>query len=316
MAQKRCNSNGRISQSEICGGELRATLLRLGGHPPQVATSPPPNGGNCTIRGATRRRHAEGRLLMVQNPHRQRCSERRWARARPRCPRGKRGERQISFARNLTRSFFEMAHKRCNSNDCASKSEICGGELRATLVTGGHDWSVHSHMADQTRNPPRTRRQGGPKRGHSKQQGARGAAAPRAPCCLLCPRFGPPCLLVRGGLRVWSAMWLCTDQSCPPVTNVARNSPPHISDFEAQSLELQRLWAISKNDRVKLRAKLIWRSPRFPRGHRGLARAHRRSLHRWRWGFCTIRSLPSACRRRVAPLMVQFPPFGGGEVAT
>ena len=28
--------------------------------------------------------------------------------------------------------------------------------------------------------------------------------------------------------------------------------------------------------------------------------------HRW-WGFCTIRSLPSACRRRVAPLMVQFP---------
>ena len=25
-------------------------------------------GGNCTIRGATRRRHAEGRLLMVQNP--------------------------------------------------------------------------------------------------------------------------------------------------------------------------------------------------------------------------------------------------------
>ena len=28
-------------------------------------------------------------------------------------------------------------------------------------------------------------------------------------------------------------------------------------------------------------------------------------------GFCSIRSLPSACRRRVAPLMVQFPPFGG-----
>ena len=28
----------------------------------------PPNGGNCTIRGATRRRHAEGRLLMLQNP--------------------------------------------------------------------------------------------------------------------------------------------------------------------------------------------------------------------------------------------------------
>ena len=28
-------------------------------------------------------------------------------------------------------------------------------------------------------------------------------------------------------------------------------------------------------------------------------------------GFCSIRSLPSACRRRVALLMVQFPPFDG-----
>ena len=37
--------------------------------PSQTATSPPANGGNCTIRGATRRRHAEGRLLMLQNPH-------------------------------------------------------------------------------------------------------------------------------------------------------------------------------------------------------------------------------------------------------
>ena len=31
-------------------------------------------------------------------------------------------------------------------------------------------------------------------------------------------------------------------------------------------------------------------------------------------GFCSIRSLPSACRRRVAPLMVQFPPFGGAVI--
>ena len=37
-------------------------------------------------------------------------------------------------ARNLTRSFFEMAHKRCNSNGRISKSEIYGGELRATLL--------------------------------------------------------------------------------------------------------------------------------------------------------------------------------------
>ena len=32
-------------------------------------------------------------------------------------------------------------------------------------------------------------------------------------------------------------------------------------------------------------------------------------------GFCTIRSILSACRRRVATLMVQFPPFDGGEAA-
>ena len=114
-------------------------------------------------------------------------------------------------------------------------------------------------------------------------------AALRASCCLLCPGSGlcvpassgraawcarlldvsvavlqACCCFACGGLLVSSVVPLCTDQSCPPVTNVARNSPPHISDFEIRPLELQRLWAISKNDRVELRAKLIWRSPRFP----------------------------------------------------
>ena len=50
------------------------------------------------------------------------------------------------------------------------------------------------------------------------------------------------------------------------------------------------------------------------RAHRPL-RSSRGVLHLWRWGFCTIRSILSACRRRVAALMVQFPPFGGGVVA-
>ena len=40
----------------------------MGATPPQTATSPPANGGNCTNRGATRRRHAVARLLMLQNP--------------------------------------------------------------------------------------------------------------------------------------------------------------------------------------------------------------------------------------------------------
>ena len=36
--------------------------------PPRTTTSPPANGGNCTNRGATRRRHFVARLLMLQNP--------------------------------------------------------------------------------------------------------------------------------------------------------------------------------------------------------------------------------------------------------
>ena len=53
--------------------------------------TPPPNGGNCTIRGATRRRHAVVRLLMLQTPHHypwrhapqllQDCPARRWLNA-------------------------------------------------------------------------------------------------------------------------------------------------------------------------------------------------------------------------------------------
>ena len=39
------------------------------------------------------------------------------------------------------------------------------------------------------------------------------------------------------------------------------------------------------------------------------------TCRKW-WGFCTIRSWLAACRRRVVLLMVQFPPFGGGEAAT
>ena len=37
-------------------------------------------------------------------------------------------------------------------------------------------------------------------------------------------------------------------------SNVARNSHACILGFEIRSLELQRLWPISKNDRIKLRA--------------------------------------------------------------
>ena len=53
--------------------------------------------------------------------------------------------------------------------------------------------------------------------------------------------------------------------------NVARNSPAIISNFEFTSLELQRFRVVSKNDRVKLRARFVWaRSAAL--GRRGLAR--------------------------------------------
>ena len=52
----RAPPNGRIALHEAPG----AACLPM---------TPPANGGNCAIRAATRRRHAEERLLMVQNPH-------------------------------------------------------------------------------------------------------------------------------------------------------------------------------------------------------------------------------------------------------
>ena len=42
--------------------------------------------------------------------------------------------------------------------------------------------------------------------------------------------------------------------SCSPLSNFARNSPADRLYIQFASLELQRLWTISKNDRVKLRA--------------------------------------------------------------
>ena len=43
--------------------------------------------------------------------------------------------------------------------------------------------------------------------------------------------------------------------------------------------------------------------------------AMRRTSGWWRWGFCSIRGALTACRRRVAALMMQFPPLGGSAAA-
>ena len=58
---------------------------------------------------------------------------------------------------------------------------------------------------------------------------------------------------------------LCCSARCPdahlwlPTRNFARNSSMTHSNIEFASLELQRFWGISKNDRDKLRAKFGWR---------------------------------------------------------
>ena len=59
-------------------------------------------------------------------------------------------------ARNLTRSFFDIAHKRCNSNDSISMFEIIARELRATLLrnhgtTTARIWRVHDADARRGR---------------------------------------------------------------------------------------------------------------------------------------------------------------------
>ena len=95
IAHKRCNSNDSISIFEIIARELRATLL--GNH-------------GTTTAGIWR---MPGRVV---------CTLPLSSATHPK------------VARNLTRSIFDIAHKRCNSNDSISMFEIIARELRATLL--------------------------------------------------------------------------------------------------------------------------------------------------------------------------------------
>ena len=61
-------------------------------------------------------------------------------------------EGPAKVARNLTRSFFAIGHKRCNFNDRISMSEICAWELRATLLGNRSDWKpTHETTYQHTR---------------------------------------------------------------------------------------------------------------------------------------------------------------------
>ena len=94
-------------------------VCTLAATPPQTVISPPPNGGMASLEP----RHdgdpagADGR----SGRHRH--------------------HRQPNFARDLSRSFFEMPQKRCNSNDANSMFESVVEELRAELLVDSHSWA-------------------------------------------------------------------------------------------------------------------------------------------------------------------------------
>ncbi len=106
IGQKRCNSNDTNSTFEQATGELRATLL----------------GNHSGI--------SNGRTHRLERARRS---------GGPGCGADTRHQEgpQPNFARNLTRSFFKIGQKRCNSNDTNSTFEQATGELRATLL-GNH----------------------------------------------------------------------------------------------------------------------------------------------------------------------------------
>ena len=109
----------------------------------------------------------------------------------------------------------------------------------------------------------------------------------------------------------------------PILSNLARNSPAAPSNIEFASLELQRFPAVSKNYRLKYVRNLSGSGLPSPAV---VAARPSRCLRALRPGPIAVGSsapsMPEAVGvlqqkpRRGAPLMVQFPPFGGGEAGS
>ena len=83
--------------------------------------------------------------------------------------------------------------------------------------------------------------------------------------------------------------------------NVARNSAPTGSNIELASLELQRLWAVSKNDRVKLRAKFVWGPLSMARVGAAGPPDRRACSNRWVFPFEISEWFPNNVARNSAP---------------
>ena len=153
-----CAQNAdHLAHGSPLSASFAEVVCSLAATPPPVGAWPPPNGGNGVIRGVTRRRHAASHLLMLQNPHRHRCGRRRrdW-RAWLRCPWAVAGPGRASRRR-------------------AERSSRRGRRAGGPPPTGTPS------------SPARQGIQSSPERSGSTQQGARSAAAPRAPrvCQLL-----------------------------------------------------------------------------------------------------------------------------------
>ena len=178
VAHKRCNSNDPISMFEIITRELRATLLRNHETGTNSADSHPKVARNLTrsiLDIAHKRCNSndsisifeiiprELRATLLRNHETETKTGRRIGTKTGTSS----ADSHPKVARNLTRSFFDIAHKRCNSNDSISMFEIIARELRATLL--------RNHSVE-----PQSRRTTGGARGAGGTPGARRAAAYQA----------------------------------------------------------------------------------------------------------------------------------------
>ena len=139
IAHKRCNSNDSISMFEIITRELRATLLR--NHGTTTAGIWRVHDAGARRGRTTRPRRVPGSVVCTPALSVRSLS---WV-------------THPKVARNLTRSFFDIAHKRCNSNDSISMFEIIARELRATLLRN-HSVEPQSRGAAEPQNNGGVRR--------------------------------------------------------------------------------------------------------------------------------------------------------------
>ena len=155
-------------------------VCALGTTPTKATQGLSPNGGIALHEAPTRRWHAARGLHVVQNPHERghgghRRDRRAWPDNEPkrrsklaaRTDRGADGRsgrhrhhRQPNFARNLSRSFFEMPQTRCNSNDANSMFESVVEELRAELLVDSLSWASGQRTEPTHRAADRSSRHG------------------------------------------------------------------------------------------------------------------------------------------------------------